>query len=118
MYCTPIYFFFLSKHHEEMDEIDTKRKKDFQRHEMDKEHKRKQGEKNLDESKRNEAEEERKRLRQKHVDDAKKINHPVSFVEYINIIIIHTVHIMIKDLIGQNVDKIFPQAINCPILRP
>lgn len=68
----------LSKHHEEMDEIDKKRKQDFQKYEMEKEHERRQRDKVLDEAKRKEKEEERKRLREKHLQDAKNINHPGS----------------------------------------
>ena len=66
------------QHHEEMDEIDKRRKKDFQKHEMEKEHKRRVEEKSFDEKKKKEVEEERKRLREKHLEDAKRVNHPVS----------------------------------------
>jgi HSP90 family molecular chaperone len=61
-----------------MDEIDKRRKKEFQQHEMEKEHKRRKEEKGFDEAKKKEVEEERKRLREKHVKDAERVNHPVS----------------------------------------
>ena len=61
-----------------MDEIDKRRKDEFQTHEMKKEHKRRKAEKGLDEAKKKEIEEERKRLKEKHVKDAKRVNHPVS----------------------------------------
>ncbi|WP_411027524.1 hypothetical protein, partial [Salmonella sp. s54925] len=64
----------LSKHHEEMDVIDKKRKEEFQRHEMDKEYKKRQHDKSLDEEKRKQESEQRKILREKHVEDSKKVN--------------------------------------------
>ncbi|XP_028417212.1 nucleobindin-2-like [Dendronephthya gigantea] len=68
----------LAKHHEEMNEIDKRRKDEFRRHEMDKEHKRRVSEKGLDEEKKKEAAEERRRLREKHIRDAQRVNHPGS----------------------------------------
>ena len=61
-----------------MDEIDKRRKEEFRKHEMEKEHKRRKEEKGFDEAKKKEVEEERKRLREKHMKDAQRVNHPVS----------------------------------------
>ena len=61
-----------------MEEIDKRRKEEFREHEMDKEHKRRVEEKNFDEAKKKEAAEERKKLREKHLKDAQRVNHPVS----------------------------------------
>ena len=80
-----------------MDEIDKKRKEEFKRHEMDKEHKRRKHEKTLDEEKRKLEAQERKRLREKHHADAKRVNHPVCLLNVfkINIYLVSTVHLSV-----------------------
>lgn len=60
-----------------MEEIDKRRKAEFRTHEMEKEHKRRMEEKSFDDAKKKAAAEERQRLRAKHLEDAKKVNHPV-----------------------------------------
>lgn len=60
-----------------MNEIDKRRKDEFRRHEMEKKHKRNMAEKGFDEAKKKEAEEERRKLREKHLRDAQRVNHPV-----------------------------------------
>lgn len=62
-----------------MDKQDRERKEEFKKHEMDKEHKRREHLKDLDEKARKEEELKYEQLQEKHRNASKNLHHPVSW---------------------------------------